>query len=408
MKDSTTIWFVNRFCYPDHSATSQVLSDLAFQLAARGVKIGVIASRGLYDDPGAILPDFECYDGVEIHRVGRARFGRETLVGRAADYVGLYAAFANAVARRTRRGDWIVVKTDPPMLSAAIAPVAKAKGLRLVNWLQDLYPEVALGLGLKALAPFAPLLVAARNASLRAAAHNVAIGDKMRDLILRSGAHPERVAFIPNWCDDDAIRPLPPHANPLREAWGLKDKFVVGYSGNLGRAHEFQTLVDAAEQLREQTNIVFLFIGGGALSAELKSETVRRGLAKSFRFLPYQDASLLPQSLTLPDLHWISLRPEMEGLIVPSKFYGVAAAGRATIAVADPRGEIGSLVERYGCGETVAPGDSSRLAALIRQHAESPARGAQMGEKARTMIEQDFSRESCLRKWEMLFAEHEG
>ncbi len=408
MKDSTTIWFVNRFFYPDHSATSQILSDLALQLAARGLKVGVIASRGLYDDPGAALPDFERHDGVAIHRVGRARFGRQKLAGRAADYVGLYAAFASAAARLTKSGDWIVVKTDPPMLSAAIAPVAKAKGLRLVNWLQDLYPEVALGLGLKTLAPFAPLLVAARNASLRAAAHNVAIGDKMRDLILRSGAPPERVAVIPNWCDDDAIRPLPPRANPLREAWGLKDKFVVGYSGNLGRAHEFQTLLGAAEHLREQTNIVFLFIGGGALSAELKSETVRLGLAKSFRFLPYQDASLLPQSLSLPDLHWISLRPEMEGLIVPSKFYGVAAAGRATIAVADPQGEIGLLVERYGCGETVAPGDSFGFAALVRQHAENPARGEQMGNNARAMIEQDFSRESCLRKWEMLFAGREG
>ena len=157
--------------------------------------------------------------------------------------------------------------------------------------------------------------------------------------------------------------------------------------------------------MRGQTNIVFLFIGGGALTAELKSEVERRGLAQAFRFMPYQDASLLPQSLALPDIHWISLRQEMEGLIVPSKFYGIAAAGRATIAVADPDGEIATLVTRYDCGETVAPGDSNRLAEIIRLHAEDPSRRLRMGHNARDMLDRAFSRDFCLKKWERLFAD---
>lgn len=397
------IWFVNRFFYPDHSATSQILSDLAFHLAAGGLDVGVITSRGAYDDPTIELPALEQIRGVDVHRIARSRFGRRNLFGRAVDYAGIYAAFAAAAAHLARRGDWIVVKTDPPLLSVALAPVAKAKGLRLINWLQDLYPEVALGLGLKFLAPFAPLLTAARNASLRAASRNVAIGEHMRDLLIRSGAQPQRVAVIPNWCDDSAIRPLSANDNPLRAAWGLHDKFIVGYSGNLGRAHEFQTLIGAAEKLRAQTNIVFLFIGGGALIGALKAEIEKRGLSQSFRFLPYQDASLLPQSLALPDVHWISLRPEMEGLIVPSKFYGIAAAGRATIVVADPDGEIGTLVARYDCGETVAPGDSLRLAEVILSHANNPQWQSRMGDNARVMLETAFSREFCLKSWENLF-----
>jgi len=405
MTNVPKIWFVNRFFFPDHSATSQILSDLAFRLAEQGMRVGVIAARGTYDDASADLPAYEERRGVAIHRVARPRFGRDQLAGRAVDYAGLYAAFAAAVTRLTKKGDWIVAKTDPPLLSAAIAPVARAKSLRLVNWLQDLYPEVALGLGLRALAPIAQLMSAARNASLRVAAKNVAIGDKMRERLLALGARPENVAVIPNWCDDAAIKPTPAQVNPLRDAWGLSGKFILGYSGNLGRAHEFGTLLGAADLLRGRENIIFLFIGGGALTAALKSEVERRGLARAFRFFPYQDASLLPQSLSLPDLHWISLRPEMEGLILPSKFYGVAAAGRATIAVADPKGEIATLVTRHQCGETVAPGDSARLAEIVGRHADQPARGAEMGRNARAMLDQNFSRDSCLRKWKELFAE---
>ncbi|WP_264596805.1 glycosyltransferase family 4 protein [Rhodoblastus acidophilus] len=394
-----TIWFINRFFFPDHSATSQILSDLAFHLASQGRRVGIITSRGVYDDPAVELPAFETVRGVEIRRVGRSRFGRNNLAGRAVDYAGLYVAFAAAVGRYARKGDWIVAKTDPPLLSAAIAPVAQAKGLRLVNWLQDVYPEVALGLGLHALRPIAPLLKAARNYSLRIAECNVAIGERMREHLLREGAPPERTVVIPNWCDDEAIKPLSKEENPLRRQWGLMDKFVVGYSGNLGRAHEYDTLVGAAEILRDEPNIVFLFIGGGALMPGLKAEVERRALSHMFRFFPYQDASLLPQSLCVPDLHWISLRPEMEGLIVPSKFYGIAAAGRATVAVTEPLGEVGGLIENFGCGETVQPEDSAVLATAIQRCTQKEALCEAMGRNARAMLDRTFSSSLCKKSW---------
>jgi len=405
MNSVKRIWFVNRFFYPDHSATGQMVSDLAFHLARRGRRIGVIASRGVYDDPQIVLPAFEDHGGVAIHRVARARFGRSKLIGRATDYVGMYGAFAAATARLTESGDAIVVKSDPPMLSAAIAPISRAKRLRQINWLQDLYPEVALGLGLKALQPLAPLLAAARNASLRFATFNVAIGERMSDRLKQCGAPPEQIRIISNWCDDEAIRPLPRQDNPLREAWGLQEKFVVGYSGNLGRAHEYATLLGAAEQLRDEQNIIFLFIGGGHLTSNLRDEIERRGLTSTFQFRPYQDAGLLPQSLSAPDVHWISLRPEMEGLIVPSKFYGIAAAGRPTIAVCDPAGEIATLVKRHDCGIVVTPGDGPGLAEAIRSLARNPDRGAEMGRNARIMLDSCFSRLSCLGSWEELFDE---
>lgn len=399
---SPRLIFVNRFFFPDHSATSQILSDLAFHLARGGMPVSVIASRGLYDDAEADLPAFETKDGVDIHRVYRPRFGRGSLAGRAIDYLAMYGSFAAAAWRLAAPGDLLIVKTDPPLLSVVLAPVARLKKLALINWLQDLYPELALGLGMRALAPIAPLLVAARNASLKAAHRNVVLGDHMRRRLEAAGVNAAQIEVIANWCDDESITPNSASDNPLRSAWGLDDKFVIGYSGNLGRAHEYATVLAAAEDLRMEKDLVFLFIGGGHLTQALRAEVERKGLAEMFQFRPYQPASDLAQSLAVPDAHWISLLPAMEGLIVPSKFYGIAAAGRATIAVTDPAGEIAELVRRNQCGAVVAPGDGRALARVIRAFKNDRAHLEQMGRNARALLDRSFCRKIALERWERL------
>src|SRR5262249_6962672 len=149
--------------------------------------------------------------------------------------------------------------------------------------------------------------------------------------------------------------------------WGLQDRFVIGYSGNLGRGHEFETLLAAAEQLRDVPEILFLLIGGGSGFDALQQKGAERRLDVLFHFLPYQERDRLKYSLPAIDVHWLSLRPELEGLIVPSKFYGVAAAGRPTIAITSPQGEIARLIKRHGCGVVVEPGDAVRLANHLRR-----------------------------------------
>lgn len=398
----TRLFFVNRFFYPDHSSTSQILSDLAFHLARRDFQVNVIASRGRYDDPDAALPAFEIEKGVAIHRVCAPRFGRTSLLGRGWDYLAMHRSFTIAVWRLAAPGDRIVVKTDPPMLSVALAPVARRKRLIMINWLQDVYPETALNLGVRGLAPAAPFLVAARNASLRTAARNVAIGEVMARRLESFGLARDQISIIPNWADDEAITPSPTEGNPLRAAWGLEGRFVVGYSGNLGRAHEYDTLLDAADRLRGARDIVFLFVGAGNLTARLKAEVERRGLSASFHFRPYQDREALPRALAVPNAHWISLAPAMEGLIVPSKFYGVAAAGRPTIAVGDPQGEIAQIVARHDCGVAIASSDGAGLAKTILDLRGDPARLEEMGRNARALLEAAFTKRHALQRWEAL------
>jgi glycosyltransferase involved in cell wall biosynthesis len=155
------------------------------------------------------------------------------------------------------------------------------------------------------------------------------------------GVPAARVHVIANWCDDETIRPAAETDNPLREAWHLSGKFVVGHSGNLGRAHDFETLLAAAERLRNESRIVFLMIGGGRHFQELAQAVKARGLENSFRFRPYQERAMLPHSLGVADVHWLSLHPALEGLIVPSKFYAIATAGRPIVMIGDCEGSGG-------------------------------------------------------------------
>jgi glycosyltransferase involved in cell wall biosynthesis len=392
--------FVNRYFFPDHSATSQILSDLAFHLAAAGRDVVVVTSTQIYDDPKASLPDRETVNGVHVHRIASTRFGRGALPGRAIDYLSFYRSVRHRLNEIARPGDIIVAKTDPPLLGIVAMAAARRRGARLVNWLQDIYPETAVVLGVPFMrGPVAALLGALRNRTLRQAEATVVVGDLMARKIEALGAAPARIHVIPNWCNDEAIKPLAPAENPLRQRWNLAGKFAFGYSGNLGRAHEFDTVLAAAERLRDEPSIVFLMIGGGKRFNELAEAVKARGLDNAFRFMPYQDQAMLPYSLGVADAHWLSVNPKLEGLIVPSKFYGIAAAGKPIIVIGDKDGEAARLVEQHGCGVVIVPGDADALVGTLRLWLRNPEQVAAIGSRARQMLDARFTRQHGLARW---------
>jgi colanic acid biosynthesis glycosyl transferase WcaI len=293
--------------------------------------------------------------------------------------------------------------TDPPLLSILGMRLARRRRLRVINWLQDIYPEVASKLGIPFIrGPLGAILRHARDASLRAADANVVVGNLMAEKLRQLGVASVRIEIIPNWCNDESIVPIGPISNPLRAQWHLQDKFVVGYSGNLGRAHEFDTILAASEHFRNDPNIIFLFIGGGHRSDELAQRVKAQELAHKFRFQPYQRDEDLKYSLSVPDVHWISLRPELEGLIVPSKIYGIAAAGRPMIAVTARNGEIAGLVRAFNCGGVVEPGDSGQLANLISDLSKNATTREIMGRRAREMLKANFTSQRAFQNWTRL------
>jgi glycosyltransferase involved in cell wall biosynthesis len=227
---------------------------------------------------------------------------------------------------------------------------------------------------------------------------NVVIGRCMGEMLRAHGIRAERVTVVPNWVDDVAIRPLPRDGHPLRKEWELDDAFVVGYSGNMGRVHEFEALIDAISLLVRDRQIRFLFIGAGARKNELRDVVEERDLVNTL-FKPYQPQHRLKFSLTVPDVHVVTLQHVLEGLIVPSKFYGALAAGRPVIFLGPPGCEVARVIREWDCGFVIDQRDGAELARVLQSLRDDPERCRLLGNRARRASEAHYGRVHALAAW---------
>jgi glycosyltransferase involved in cell wall biosynthesis len=397
------IILINRYLHPDESATSRMTSSLASAFAARGFDVVGLASRDLHNDRRQRLPADDTLGDVAIHRLATTRFGRSRLWGRAIDYLTFHLSAALWTLLHARRGDVCVVCTDPPLLSVTLALPLRLKGARMVNWLHDLFPEVALQLSVPGADRLGSTALRLRDWSLARARYNVAPIAAMTRLLGGRGVPAQTLVTIRHWADGDGIRPVRREGNALRRDWGLEDKFVVGYSGNLGRAHEFDTILDAAERLKDREDIRFLFVGNGHKRAEVERRVRDHGL-DNVVFRPLQPRERLAESLGAADAHLVSLLPPLEPCIIPSKFYGILAAGRPTLFIGDLDGEVARAVDHGDCGHAVAIGDGEGLARHIVALREAPAVCDRMGANARRLFEAEYTEGRGCAEWIQLMA----
>lgn len=391
--------FVNRYFDPDPSATSQMLTDLARALAARGSAVHVVCSRQLYTDRNARLPAREQLSEVAVHRVATTRFGRAGLIGRAVDYASFYISAGATLLMLLGDGDVVIAKTDPPLTSILAAVVSRLKACRLVNWQQDVFPEIASRLGANPLPRWLDsLLRELRDWSLRRARMNVLISGRMLEYFQHRGIPESKLCVIENWADDTSISPKPAGASALRKELGLDGCFVVCYSGNLGRAHEFDTLLAAADALRDDRSIAFLMIGGGAKMDALRNAAAALSL-DNVRFMPYRPREQLEDSLAAADVHLVSLLPDLEGLIMPSKLYGILAAGRPLVFIGDSDGDTARVIRSAECGVTVGVKASGDFVAALRRLQGNPDACASMGARAREAFVNQYSMKKAVERW---------
>ena len=172
----------------------------------------------------------------------------------------------------------------------------------------------------------------------------------------------------------------------------------------MGRAHDFGTILDAADALKGRPDIVFLFVGGGHRRTWIKTEVARRALTNVF-IQPLQPRERLAETLGAADIHLVSLLPDLEGCIVPSKLYGILAAGRMTLFVGDPDGETARTIAAGNCGITVRIGDWPRLAELIVAYAEHPGLRHAAGARARELFDTRFTEAVGIDAWESILNE---
>jgi colanic acid biosynthesis glycosyl transferase WcaI len=395
------ILFINQYYWPDHASTAQHLTDLAESLAAEGHECHVLCAQGRYQPEAPRPPAREVRNGVQIHRVPATSLGRKSTLARMTDYLSFYAR-AMLTALRLPRFDAVVTLTTPPIIGLIGTMLRKLKGTRHVYWSMDLHPDASLALGrMSDRNPVVAGLAGLSDAVYRQADKVVVLGPYMADRIAAKGVRRDRLVTIPVWSRRDEIYPLARRGHPLRAELGLADRFVAMYSGNLGLAHAFEEFLDAARRLRDRPEIVFLFVGDGPRLASVRAVQEREGLG-NVRFLDYFPRAQLHASLSLADVHLISMRREMTGIVVPGKLYGAMASGRPTLFVGPEHCESADTIRQAECGLTVRQGDVDSLVEALSLLAADPSLAEQMGARGRAAFLATHERTPCCDLWSTL------
>ncbi len=435
------VLLINQYYYPDIAATAQLCQDWAEDLVRLGHEVTVLAGTGRYRvahrgeraEPQVRLPQRETHNGVAIVRVpvlddksGLLGFMAKGPLGRLLVRGGGYASFFGGALRALftiERPEIVVALSTPPMVAALGLGAQAALGAQFVYWVQDVYPELLIALGvLKPSSPVARGLAALAALLYRRADRVIALDEAMADRLVAAGADPRRVRVIDHFADTQEITPLrtaasppaddaggprvggeeqkplgtaapPSEINPIRQRLGLGEAFVVCYAGNHGRCHDFATLLAA---LRRQAadgdrSLHWLFIGDGEQRQYLRS-SVPAELSGVVHFLPPQARAELRAVLTAGSVGLVTLKAELSGLIAPSKVYGLLAAGCPIVYVGPRRGRIPELLSAEPVGVAVDNDDAAGLlAALRRLQADRPRRAA-MAARARQVAVARYDR----------------
>jgi colanic acid biosynthesis glycosyl transferase WcaI len=387
---------LNQYYWPGVEATANLLTELCEALA-EDYDVTVVTGAS-----GDSLPSREVRNRVTIVRTHSTAYDRTQLSRRAANYF-TYLFDATRAGLGSTRPDVVMCMTDPPFIGAAAELVARRFRAPLIVISQDVFPEIAVKLGRLRNPVVVGALGLVIDSYLHFADRVVVIGDTMKRRIVAKGVDPSRVRVISNWGDAERVTPQP-RDNEWARAHELVDKFVVMHFGNVGHAQDLDSLIRATTLLRDLDDLVVPIIGVGARLQELTelAETVE---ADRVRFLPWQEYENRALPISAADVHVVGLARGLAGYIVPSRMWGVLAAGRPVIAAAEDESETAAVVRATGCGLVVPPGDPFRLAEAIRACHDGNYDLEEMGRRARAYAEQETDRSIAVDRYRAVLEE---
>ncbi|MDA1007554.1 MAG: glycosyltransferase family 4 protein [Planctomycetota bacterium] len=392
------ILILNQCFYPDVVATAQHGWDLARALTRRGHRVTAIASRSVYGSRGASLPASETVEGIEIIRVGSSFSAKGSIAARVVDFA-LFFLLAGWKSLTMPRQDAVVCMTTPPFIALVGWLMRIFRGTRLVYWVMDLYPDLPVACGvMRAGSPATRLFEAINRFLLRRADRVVVLGRCMEDRVLAKDVSPDHIARINVWSDQEEVKPVDREANTYRKDWNVGDRLLVMYSGNFGIGHDIETIADGIALLSSDQRILFALVGGGKRKSELISRLQAAGI-NGYIDAPYQPRERLDELLSAADVHLATLRRGVEGIMVPSKLYGVLAAERPMVFVGSPEGEVARVILEERCGVVLDCGDASGFARALEGYASDRSKVQQDGERGRLALTQKWSAAHALSKW---------
>ncbi len=378
-----SIMFVNRSYWPDVEATGQLLTELCESLSAE-FDVSVVCGQPVKNPSNSEFKrtGVELHKGVKIIRVRHTTFGKSSLIGRATNMV-TFLLSATLKSLRCKRPDTIVIETDPPLLCFLGYLMQRIRRCELICYLQDIYPDIAVALGKFPDGRIAKILRAGFFRVYKKSDRVVVLSNDMKQLMIDGGVSAERVSIVHNWVDTEVVFPMKEN-NTFRDRHEMNEKFVVMYSGNMGFSQNLGVILDAAELLSDDDEILFAMVGDGAMRSKLEQRVEDDGQA-NVRFFDYQPKEELAESLSAADLQVVVLQPHITQMLMPSKIYGVLAAGTCPLVIADPTSDLCRTVIEHEAGVVATPNDPISIAESIRA-AKAERLGLKIaGENARAL-----------------------
>lgn len=393
---------ITQFYPPDYAATGQLIEELANQLKNQGVQIHVFTGQPGYAFQKKSAPTIERNDKLLIRRSRTARLWPKRIRGKAINGLLFCLRSAFHLLKSCWRGDVLLLTTAPPFLPLLGYLAHLIFKLPYLCLLYDLYPDVAVELQVVSEKHWMVRFWNLVNQEIwKNSSGIIVLSPSMeKRIVAKCPEVADKIAVIHSWANPELIVPLPKQDNWFAHKHNLVDKFTVLYSGNMGRCHDMETILEAAKLLHSEP-IQFVFIGDGAKRKVCLEQVKALGLSNCL-FLPYQDKKYLPYSLTACDLSLVSISPGMEGLVAPSKLYGILAAGRPVATICEEHSYLRQLVEDARCGATFRNDDAAGLAEFILNLANNRDLAHQMGKAGRRYLKSNFTLEIIGKQYSQL------
>jgi glycosyltransferase involved in cell wall biosynthesis len=397
--DTRTIWVVSELYYPEETSTGHFMTKIAEGLGTE-FPVRALCAQPSYSRRGTRVPAREYHNGVDIWRCSSTTFNKDHLALRVVNLVTISISIFVTALAHFQRGDYVLVVTNPPLLPYVTMLACRLRDAKCIVRVDDVYPHVLVAAGVLKIKSIPYRILDWLTRQLYYGAERIVVlGRDMKELISRKMSHHhERIRVITNWADLDLISPAPKRDNILLDELGLTDKFIVQWAGNMGHPHEVKSLLEAMIQLRDNSDIHFLFIGSGSKRAWLESQVKQTGL-KNATFLANRPRGDQPNFLNACDLAISSLIAGMSGISMPSRTYNILAAGKPILAIGEPDSELGLVIAEERVGWIVPPGQSDQIVHAILEARAQPVRLAEMGKRGRAVVEMKYSSESVINKY---------
>ncbi|MBI96517.1 glycosyltransferase WbuB [bacterium] len=397
------VTFSTQYFPPDFAATGQLINELTSSLAKEEIQVQIFTGMPSYAFNQYHAKRLEFETNRCIRRTRVSRLWPTRIRGRAINGILFCIRISIRLMRSSRRGDLVVYTTEPPYLPILGWLIFIFTRTPYILILYDLYPDVLVELGvLNENNILISIWKRLNKFAYDSAKEVIVLSSKMQNRVSKTlSIDSSKITIIPSWSDPERIFPKEKSDNWFVKKYSLEHKFVVLYSGNQGRCHDLLTIIDAANCLRDQSEIVFLFIGNGAQNEIIKNYSHELSLNNCV-FLPYQDYKDLPSTLASADLALVTLNSSAEGLVAPSKLYGHLAAA-TPIGIISPEGSyLREIVNSNNCGRSFDNGDSIGLADWINFLINNPSEANKMGKSGREFLLKYNSKKVIFAKYKEL------